>query len=128
MKSSRHWRLRWQNEDGNAIVEFALIIPLFVMVVVGGFYTALLMFAASNMQYAVEAGARCASVNSTVCTNSTTTAAYARQRFSASAGNTATFTSSTASCGHLVTGSMTYPVKTGVTTVNVPLAAQACFP
>lgn len=116
-----------RHDRGNTAVEFALILPAFLMVLLGGFYLALLAFAASSMQYAVEAGARCASVNTTVCTNSTTTIAYARARFSAG-GATPIFTSTTATCGHRVTGSMTYPLRTGLATINVPLSSAACFP
>lgn len=121
-------RLSLRDETGNAAVEFALIFPAFLLLLVGGFYVSLMLFAASSMQFAVEAGARCASINSTTCSNSTTTIAYTKTRFTALGGNVPTFTSTSATCGHQVSGSMTYVMRTGFTKINVPLSAKACFP
>jgi Flp pilus assembly protein TadG len=114
------------NNEGASAVEFALVLPAFLMLVVGGFYLAILGFTMSSMRYATQAAARCASVQTTVCTNNTTTAAYAASKFQGS--GSATFTSSTATCGHLVSGTMIYGLATGITTINVPLTARACFP
>lgn len=129
MKSSpRLSRSFWTDSSGNSIVEFALVLPAFLTLIVGGFYLALLGFTVSNMHYAAEAGARCASVQTSTCTNSTTTAAFALSRFYNAGGSGATFTSSNASCGHLVSGTMTYRLNTGFTSLNIPLSARACFP
>lgn len=126
MKSSaRLSRLAWTDSSGNSAVEFALVLPAFLMLLVGGLYLALLGFALTNMRYAAEAGARCASVQTATCTNNTTTAAFALNRFG---GSGATFTSSTATCGHLVSGTMTYRLNTGFTSINIPLSVRACFP
>jgi Flp pilus assembly protein TadG len=121
-------RLLRRDERGNTAVEFAMIAPAFLMIIVGGFYVAHLAFAAGSMQYAVEAGARCASVKTTVCTNSTTTIAYAKKYFKGVGATVPTYTSTSATCGHLVSGSMSYSFKTGIKTINVPLSAQACYP
>ena len=122
MKSSA-----WTDSSGSSAVEFALILPAFLALLVGGFYLALLGFALSNMRFAAEEGARCASVQTTICTNDTTTAALALSRFRGP-GTGATFTSSTASCGHLVTATMTYRLNAVVTSIDIPLSARACFP
>lgn len=118
-------RIVWSDRSGSSAVEFALIMPAFVALLVGGFYLALLGFALSNMHNAAESAARCASVKTTICKNSTTTAAYAASRMR-SAG--ATFTSSNATCGHRVSGTMTYRLSAGITSFNVPLSVSACFP
>lgn len=114
------------DERGATIVEFALVAPAFLMLIVGGFYLSMLGFAASNMRYAVEAGARCASVNTTVCSSNSTTVTYTQSRFNGSF--TPTFVSSTATCGHLVTGSMTFVLDTGIKKISIPLTARSCFP
>ena len=124
----RHWLGLPGDDKGNTAVEFALVFPMFLAVIVGGFYVAQLAFAASSLHYAVEAGARCAAINSTTCSNNTTTASYARTRFVALGGNAPTFTSSNAACGHQVSGTMTFVIRAGVTKINVPLSAQSCFP
>ena len=129
MKSlTAFWPALRPDSAGTTAVEFALILPVFLMVVVGGFYVALMTFTASSLRYAVEAGARCASVNTTTCSNSATTIAYARTQFLAAKASSVTFTSSSATCGHLVTGTMSYTLSTGIKTINYPLSAQACFP
>ena len=117
----------WAESRGNSIVEFALVLPAFLMLIIGGFNAALAVFAASNMQYAVEAASRCASVKTTVCTNTTTTATYARARASGAASS-ATFVASSAACGHLVNGTLSYKMSLGVTAITIPLTAKACFP
>jgi len=117
----------WTDSSGSSAVEFALILPAFLALLVGGFYMALLGFALSNMRFAAEEGARCASVKTTICTNDTTTAAFALTRFSGP-GTGATFVSSTASCGHLVTATMTYRLNAVITSIDIPLSARACFP
>jgi Flp pilus assembly protein TadG len=126
--SVRFRRLCWSDTSGSSAVEFALVLPAFLMLIVGGFYLALAGFAVSNMRNAAQAAARCASVNTTVCTNSTTTTAYATNQLIGTARTRATFTSTTASCGHQVNGTMSYALNIGITTFTIPLSAQACFP
>lgn len=122
------WQAFRPDSAGTTAVEFALILPVFLTVVIGGFYVALATFASSSLRYAVEAGARCASVNTTTCSNSATTIAYARTQFLAANSSSVTFTSTSATCGHLVTGTMNYTLSTAIKKINVPLSAQACFP
>jgi Flp pilus assembly protein TadG len=127
MKALPFLRAIRADNRGNSLIEFALIMPAFVMLIIGGFNAALAVFAASNMQYAVEAASRCASVKTTVCTNTTTTAAYAKARASGAASG-ATFVASSAACGHLVNGTLSYKMSLGVTAITIPLTAKACFP
>lgn len=128
MRKAIQWRaLFLPDADGNTIVEFALILPAFVMVVVGGIYAALLGFSAASMQYAVQAGARCASLGTT-CSDSATTIAYTKQQFFGVVGATPVFTVASPACGHQVNGTLTMVVKTGLKTINVPLNSSACFP
>jgi Flp pilus assembly protein TadG len=121
-------RRAWRDRAGAAAVEFAMVASAFIILILGGFYAAIMFFVASSMQFAVEAGARCASVNSTVCSSGASTVSYVQSRYLASAAATPTFASSTAACGHNVTGSVTYVLSTGFGRVSVPLTASACFP
>lgn len=126
--AKKSWRAFRRNDAGTTAVEFALILAPFLMLVVGGFYVALLTFTASSLRYAVEAGARCASVNTTTCSNSATTISYARTQFGAANASSVTFASRSATCGHLVSGTMNYTLSTPIRKIIVPLSAQACFP
>jgi Flp pilus assembly protein TadG len=129
MSRWRPWSFRfWRDRDGAAAVEFAVTASAFIVMVMGGFYAALIFFVASSMQFAVEAGARCASVNTTVCSSSSSTVSYVQSQFMATSVATPTFTSSSASCGHNVTGSVTYVMTLPTGAVSVPLSAAACFP
>ncbi len=116
------------DDTGGAAVEFALVIPALFLVVIGGFYLAIMLFASSSMQYAVEAGARCAAISTTTCGSVTATQNYARGKFLASSVGTPTFTASTPACGHAVSATMTYTFNIGVTRLNVPLTSTACYP
>jgi Flp pilus assembly protein TadG len=117
-----------KDDRGNAMVEFAMILPVFIMIVIGGMYVALIGFTAASMHYAVQAGARCASLNTSVCTNNTTTAAFTKGKFWGTTLATPTFSSSTATCGHVVSGSITTSLNTGFKVIAIPLTASSCFP
>jgi Flp pilus assembly protein TadG len=121
--------LAWlPDRAGAAAVEFAMILPAFASLIIGGIYTAQLLYAASSLRYAVEAGARCYSINTTVCTSATTTQNYALGKYMGPAYPAPTFTATTPACGHQVAGSETFVLNAGITSFTVPLSATACFP
>ena len=115
------------DEGGTAAVEFAMVMPAFAVLIVGGVWTAQLMFETSSLRYAVEAAARCAAVNNLTCTNATTTQTYAASKYYGPTYPAPTFVSTTAACGETVTGTVTYVLNTGVTSISIPLSATACF-
>ena len=117
-----------RDRRGATIVETALVLPAFLMLIIGGIYLGLLGFTVAGMHYAVEAGARCSALGLTACSNDTKTAAYTRTQFMGASTPAPTFTASTAACGHVVTGSLTFVLNTGVQSINVPLTSTACFP
>ncbi len=120
---------RWLPDNaGAAAVEFAMVFPAFVSLIVGAVYTAQLLYAASSLRYAAEAAARCYSVNTTVCTSNGATQTYALGKYLGPAYPAPTFTASTPACGHQVVGAMTYQLSAGVYSFSVPLSATACFP
>jgi Flp pilus assembly protein TadG len=115
-----------KDQRGASVVEFALVAPAFLMIIIGGLYLGMAGLAASSLRYAVQAGARCASVNTTVCSSNSATVTYTTARYKGA--YTPTFVSSTATCGHLVTGTMTFRLDTGIKRIDIPLSAQSCFP
>jgi Flp pilus assembly protein TadG len=112
---------------GATAVEFAMVGPVFLLLVVGLVYVCLLFFSVGSMQYAVEKGARCASVATTVCTDSNSTITYTNAAYYGPL-TTPTFTYAARTCGHSVTGTMNFALYFVVTTLTVPLSATACFP
>lgn len=115
-------------QQGNAMVETAVVLPAFIMVIIGGMYVAILGFTAACMQFAVQAGARCASLATSACTSDSLIVTYTQSQYRGTPAVTPTFTSATATCGHRVSGSITVPLNIGIRTINVPLTSTACFP
>jgi len=122
-------RFAWLPDNAGATaVEFAMVFPAFISLIVGGVYTAQLLYEASSLRFAAEAAARGYSVNTTVCTSNTTTQTYALGKYLGPVYPAPTFTASTPACGHQVTGTATYQLNAGLKTFTVPLSATACFP
>ena len=116
------------DQRGTSAVEFAIVGPIFIMVLIGIFYLCMCLSVVGSMHYAVEEGARCASVRTMVCTDETSTVAYTRNHYY---GPTAlpTFTyDAAAACGRSVTASINYVLDIGLRQFNVPITASACFP
>ena len=114
------------DERGTTAVEFAIVGPLFIALVIGILYLCLALFVVGSLHYAVEEGARCASVRTAVCSE-TTTVSYAQSRYFGPSSPTFIYDAN-APCGKSVTGSINYVVDLGLKQVTIPLAATACFP
>jgi Flp pilus assembly protein TadG len=114
------------DERGTTAVEFAIVSPVFIALVVGILYLCLCLFLIGSLHYAVEEGARCASVRTTVCKDASTTVAYAQSRYFGP--SLPTFIAATAACGNSVSASIKYVAELGLTKVTIPITASACFP
>ncbi|MDE2181946.1 MAG: pilus assembly protein [Alphaproteobacteria bacterium] len=121
---SRHWR---HDDRGSSAIEFALVAPAFLLLAIGVTYACLLLFTIGSMQYAVEDGARCASVRTAVCSSAQSTVTYAASVYRGPV-KSPTFSYAAARCGHQVTGSVNFTFYMVVTTLTVPLSATACYP
>jgi Flp pilus assembly protein TadG len=117
----------WHDARGTAAVEFALVAPVFIVLVVGIFYLCLCLFLTGSLHYAVEQAARCASVKTTVCSDSATTVTYAQNSYFGP-GGTPSFTYAAASCGNSVSATMSYVLNAGFHQFTIPVSATACFP
>lgn len=124
---SLNWAWHWGDERGATAVEFALVAPAAVMLLVGTMGLSLMLFSIGNMHFAVEAAARCASAIPTVCSSPETIVAYANSRY-AGALITPVFTYVSAACGNQVNASITYTLDVGLFQQSVPLSATSCFP
>lgn len=123
----------WHDRRGGTAVEFALLAPAFLTMLIGTVMMAMMMFSNSSLHYAVQAAARCASVKSTVCSNAATTQAFAASNyFGATTAPTFTCTGrvcgGTAACGNKVTGQISFTLEVGMARYVTPLRADACFP
>lgn len=115
------------DESGAAAIEFAIVGPAFLLLVIGLIYGCLMLFGIASLHYAVEEGARCASVKTTVCTDSDSTLAYTQAAYQGPLMSP-TFTYASQACGHAVTGTARFDFNFVVAHFPVPLSATACFP
>ena len=115
------------NREGTTAVEFALIAPVFIALLIGTMALCFALFLIGSLHFAVEDGARCASVKSTICPDAATTITYTQSRY-LGPNVSPTFTYAAAACGKSVSASVTYSMNVGFTTFVVPISATACFP
>ncbi len=115
------------DEHGTTAVEFAIIAPIFIALVVGLLYLCMGLFVIGSLHYAVEEGARCASVRTAVCKDSSTIISYATSRYFGPTSQP-NFSYQSASCGNAVTGSINYQLSFLFGQVTIPFSATACFP
>ena len=118
---------RFADEGGAAALEFGIVGPIFMLFMIGILYTCMMLFAQSSMQFAVEAGARCASVQTSVCTSSSSITTAAQNAYYGPLVSP-TFTYATATCGHQVSSTTTFGYNFGYLNLSVPLSATACYP
>jgi Flp pilus assembly protein TadG len=114
------------SNSGAIAVEFAMVLPALAMLVVGTLSAGLVMYSVSGLQSAVEAGARCYSVNSTLCSTASDTQSYAESHYYGV--STPTFTASLAACGHQVSATVNVDFNAGIKSWDIPLRGAACYP
>ncbi|HSC18263.1 MAG TPA: TadE/TadG family type IV pilus assembly protein [Rhizomicrobium sp.] len=118
-----------RDTHGATAVEFAFTAPLFMALIFGIIEAGLALWAQFGLQNAVEAAARCASVNTTTCSGATAIASYAASNTLGVTIPASSFAFSQPSCGNQVSGTYNYAYLThffGAT--RVTLSAQSCFP
>jgi Flp pilus assembly protein TadG len=121
------WRRLRADAGGASAVEFALVLPAFVLLVLGSVSAATLGFSIASMNYAVEEAARCAAVKKAACLTPANTASYARAQYVGSAISPV-FTYSASGCGNTVTATAIYSLNLVPQFVKVPLSTAACYP
>lgn len=130
------WRAFVRSDRGASASEFALVAPMFFALVFGVINLAILMFAYADLHAVTEDAARCYAVNTSVCTNATTTQTYAAnhyigpgvsQSFTAVQTGVCHKTNGTAD-GHKVTGTGSYTFNAILFQYPIALSATACFP
>lgn len=128
MKRAGHgWRAGRGDARGSTALEFALVAPPFLLLLCGILYVSLMTYTTSALNYAVQEGARCASVRTTTCPDAATTRAYARSRYFGP-GTPSFTTLLNSGCGNSVSGSITQSWNFGFFRASVPVSASACFP
>jgi Flp pilus assembly protein TadG len=117
-----------RDQQGTTAVEFGIVAPVFIALLVGTIGLCVALFLIGSLHFAVEDGARCASIKTTICADGPTTVAYTQSRYLGPSGVTPTFTYAAAACGNSVSASITYSVNVLFKTLVIPISATACFP
>jgi Flp pilus assembly protein TadG len=125
MNARRLWRRLRTDRSGASAVEFAIILPVFILLVLGSISAATLIFSISSLNYAVEDAARCAAVNKTLCSDGVSTANYALSKY-VGPPITPVFTYSKTGCGNTVTATGVYTMDLVPQLSQIPVKASAC--
>jgi Flp pilus assembly protein TadG len=113
---------------GATALEFALCAPAFFMLVMGMVELGLLVWMQLALQQGVEAAARCASINKTVCASASQIQSYASTQAFGLTPPASTFTVTAMACGNQVAASYTPAYLPSFPIPTRTLTAQACFP
>jgi hypothetical protein len=117
------------DDAGTSAIEFALVFPVFILMVLGIFEFSRALWTNSLLNYAVQAAARGDAVDTTNCGSSADIVSYAVQSSSPLAIPSGDFTASTPSCGSQVAVSFPFTfIVPQMFPFNITLSAQACYP
>jgi len=119
-------RLR-RDEDGATALEFALVLPALVLLIIGIMETGRVVWVQNALNYSVDQAARCASVDKITCGSATQIQAYAGTQ-SGAGFSASVFTVSVAGCGIVVSGSAPVSLHIPFATSSLTLSAQSCYP
>jgi Flp pilus assembly protein TadG len=108
-----------------------IVLPAFLLLLFAVIKGGILFWTQTTLQFAVEAAARCAVVNSTKCGSTSAIQSYAASQAAdiGITGSSSSFNVSQPSCGHQV--SISYPFSFIVTELfsgTITLNAQSCHP
>jgi len=122
-------RAIWKDISGTAAIELAMTMPVFLMLLFGAVEFGLLMWTKLGLQHGVEMAARCATINTSTCSSSSSIQSYALAQAYGLSVPTSTFTVSTPSCGNQVQASYQFNfVTTYMGMPKLTITAKSCFP
>lgn len=119
--------------QGSAAVEFAIVLPVLLLCVLGLMEFARVIWTQTALDYAVQAAARCAAVDTLTCplSDPNRILGYAAGKAPglSFADPSATFAVSTQACGVEVTASLPFDfLLANLLPYSQTLSAAACFP
>ena len=126
---------RWAADTGRAgvtSIEFAILLPVFVLIVFGIIELALMEWTQAALEHATSMAARCAAVNTTTCGTASAVQTYAASQAYGITLPASTFSYSTSPCNHTVSvASPGYGFQFIVPfygSITVNLTASSCYP
>lgn len=116
------------NQSGATAVEVALVLPSLITLLLGIIGFSFLMYTIGSLHYAVEDAARCAGIQATNCTSTSSTQTYAQSLYTGPSSPAPVFTASAQTCGQQVNGTITYVLDVAFGRWSIPVSATACYP
>jgi Flp pilus assembly protein TadG len=116
-------------ERGAAVVEFAIILPILLLCVLGLIEFARAIWTQATLDHAVQAAARCAAVDPLTCGTVAQTQQYATTKAPGLSLPASTFTVTNPACGVQVAASLAFDfLVPELLPYSQTLNARACFP
>jgi Flp pilus assembly protein TadG len=120
---------RGASARGATAVEYALILPVLLLFLLGIMDVGRLAWTQATLKYATAAAARCAAINATACATTAQIQAYGAAHAYAMDLAASDFTVTTLTCGRSVSVSTSFGFVTPwIAPMSVTLAADACYP
>ncbi len=118
-----------RDSSGTAALEFGLTAPFFFVLLIGVVQFGLVLWTQAALQHGAEMAARCATVNTTVCSDTNAIKTFASKQSFGLNPPLSTFTVTTPACGNRVQASYVFNFITvlfGSPTITI--TAASCFP
>jgi Flp pilus assembly protein TadG len=120
-------------QQGGVSVEYALVVPMFLLLIFGIIDVSRLLWTYTTLTRATEAAARCGAVNVTACGTSTAIASRAVTEAWGMTITSSAFAVTTPACGVQVVGSYDFVWAIPALMMSTPggtltLTARACYP
>ncbi|GGB86136.1 hypothetical protein GCM10011494_00520 [Novosphingobium endophyticum] len=115
------------NEAGSSAAEFALVLPLVLILVFGALASGVMMYTVVKLQHATETSARCLSAQRSDCSLADITP-FATGYYTGPALNGLAFAAAQDTCGYRVTASGNFDFFMGSGMLSTPVNTSACYP
>ena len=116
-------------ERGTAVIEFAILVPILLVCVLGLIEFGRAIWTQATLDHAVQAAARCAAVDPLTCGTVAQTQQYATTKTPGLSLPASVFTVTTPSCGVQVAASLAFDfLVPELLPYSQTLNARACFP
>ncbi|MDR3512592.1 MAG: TadE/TadG family type IV pilus assembly protein [Caulobacteraceae bacterium] len=114
---------------GATTLEFALVLPIFLLFLLGVMDIGRLLWTQATLDYATDAAARCAAVDTTQCATTSQVQTYAASRAFGMTLASSAFSVTSATCGWRVSASTPFSFVTPwIYGGSLTLVANACYP
>jgi Flp pilus assembly protein TadG len=125
-----------RGQSGVAAIEFAIILPVFLVLLLGIMDTGRLFWAYTTLKSASEAAARCYAIQAAACTTLAAVQNYAVTQAGGLTINASAFTATIQTCGKQVSGTYIFafvipwlsPGSPFGSSNSITLTAATCYP